>query len=640
MGYKILIVEDQFIEANDLQITLTAAGHVVTGIAKSYDHALLLVTRERPEIILLDIFLKGPLTGIDLAQYFNEENIPFIYLSANSNASTLEAAKATQPYGFLVKPFREKDLLVALDIASYRHRQNLELVRRQERQLSHSLYAIVNDNGTVINRLLLIAKAFAPFIPFNYAVIDMDISNENLKSVFCFERTGFDDYLFTSGSDFLRKYQIRTVDYQNWRSSTDKKVFGGETFEAECRENHILHTMREQCDVHSGLSIVFKVNDKPAVGLHFFSKQPNESGTELLDLVMPLESILITITENIKKQQDFQLYLSVPDKSGLVHNGENPVFNNIIGKSAGLLHILDQAIQVSPFDTTVLILGETGVGKEGLVKVIHEHSARREKPLIKINCAAIPATLIESELFGYEKGAFTGAWEKRAGKFEQAGGGTLFLDEIGEIPMDVQTKLLRVLQEKEFERVGGRTTIKADVRIVAATNRNLHDDVAAGRFRMDLYYRINVFPIKLSPLRERKEDIPLLVDHFLKLNAKQSGRKLKHVGEKALTQLANYSWPGNIRELQHVIERHVVITETEEINRFDLPNEETNSSNDNITTKAPLSIADAERVHIMDVLAKTNGKISGLDGAAELLNVPASTLRSKMRKLGISWKYF
>ena len=239
-----------------------------------------------------------------------------------------------------------------------------------------------------------------------------------------------------------------------------------------------------------------------------------------------------------------------------VHN-----FQEIIGGSDALKYVLYKVNQIAPTDTTALILGETGTGKELIARAIHSASGRRERPLVKVNCAALPANLIESELFGHERGAFTGAFARQAGRFELANGGTLFLDEIGELPLELQAKLLRVLQDKEFERLGGSKTITVDVRLISATNRNLEHEVRAGRFRQDLWYRINVFPITLPPLRERKEDIPLLATAFVARLSKRLGRVIRKIPERAMDELQSYDWPGNIRELENVIERAVISTE-------------------------------------------------------------------------------
>ena len=294
---------------------------------------------------------------------------------------------------------------------------------------------------------------------------------------------------------------------------------------------------------------------------------------------------------------------------------------------------------VSGSDSTVLVLGETGTGKELVARAIHNKSPRKGKSMIKVNCAALPANLIESELFGHERGSFTGAIERRIGKFELAGGGTIFLDEIGEMPLELQVKLLRVLQEKEIERIGGRTTIKVDTRIIAATNRDLEKEVWEGRFRSDLYYRLNIFPIPLPPLRERKEDIPLLASHFINKLAKKTGKKIEAVSNKVLDELIRYDWPGNIREMEHLIERSMLLTTGTTISHIDLPSPRTTplpTAPANVPLK---TIDEIERDHILAIIKYCGGQASGPGGAAEILGVPNSTLHSKMKRLGIIKKH-
>jgi two-component system, NtrC family, response regulator HydG len=463
MEKKILIVEDQFVEANNLQMILEKSGYHITGIARSVPVALELIDNEVPDLVLLDIFLQGNLTGIDLAKKLNEKGIGFVYLSANSNKKTLDEAKVTKPYGFLVKPFRQKDILVMLDIAWYLHEQN---------------------------------------------------------------------------------------------------------------------------------------------------------------------------SASIKVQQEIQQH---PVDYSKVHQ-----FKDIIGSSKARKKMLDAVLIVAPSDTSVLILGESGTGKEKVAECIHEMSSKSNGPLVKINCAALPATLIESELFGHEKGAFTGAHERRIGKFEQAKGGSIFLDEIGEMPVELQSKLLRVLQEREIERIGGKDTIKIDARIIAATNKELEREVAEGRFRIDLYYRLNVFPITTPPLRERKEDIPLLAIHFIHHFNRLIGKRISGISETALQSLISYNWPGNIRELENIIERSVLMSTgavIEEVLLPDAPVPDIVSINI-ITDKSIKSIEQNERDHIIAALNKTKGKISGEGGAAELLDINVSTLNSKIKKLGIEKEHY
>ena len=308
-------------------------------------------------------------------------------------------------------------------------------------------------------------------------------------------------------------------------------------------------------------------------------------------------------------------------------------WEGIIGSSPALRSVLEDVKRVAPTDSTVLILGETGTGKELISQAIHNLSTRYGRPFIKLNCAAIPFDLLDSELFGHEKGVFTGAIAQRTGRFEMADTGTLFLDEIGDIPLALQPKLLRVLQEQEFERLGSGRTHHINVRLVAATHRDLAEMVRRGQFRSDLYYRLNVFPILLPPLRERAEDIPLLVEYFVRRFAKGAGKNIRHIGKRTLEQLKGYHWPGNIRELQNVVERAVILSETDAfvVDERWLERE----SSDSLQHEGLSALAHREVEIIEAALAKSHGRISGPSGAAAKLGIPRQTLESKIRRLGI-----
>jgi formate hydrogenlyase transcriptional activator len=304
-------------------------------------------------------------------------------------------------------------------------------------------------------------------------------------------------------------------------------------------------------------------------------------------------------------------------------------FQGIVGSSTALREVLDQIATVAPTDSTVLIEGETGTGKELIAQAIHTNSRRRDRPFVKLNCAAIPLGLLESELFGHEKGAFTGAVAQKLGRFEAADGGTLFLDEVGDLPLELQAKLLRVLQEQEFERLGSTYTRRVNVRVVAATNQDLVGLVAAKLFRMDLYYRLDVFPIALPPLRQRLEDIPILVAHFTNRYAATMAKRIERICPEALEALVRYPWPGNIRELQNFIERAVILTNDDVLRVTPLPSHAAFPAE-------PVTLADAERDHILHALRESNWVVGGLAGAAARLGVKRTTLISKMRKRGLS----
>jgi formate hydrogenlyase transcriptional activator len=309
--------------------------------------------------------------------------------------------------------------------------------------------------------------------------------------------------------------------------------------------------------------------------------------------------------------------------------GESTLFQQIIGNSPALESVLEQAQLVGPTDSTVLILGETGTGKELIARAVHSISPRCGRPFVKLNCAAIPAELLESELFGHERGAFTGAVTQRLGRFEAANGGTLFLDEIGDMPLALQAKLLRVLQEQEFERLGSTITRRADVRVVAATNRDLVALIADKQFRMDLYYRLNVFPITLPPLLERLSDIPLLVRHFVEKYGARMSKQISGISNDAMDALKRYPWPGNIRELQNFIERAVILTRGDVLELPPLPSVM-------LTKKEPVTLRESERHHLLKALDATNWVVGGPFGAAARLGMPRTTLMYKMQKHGIS----
>ncbi len=308
-------------------------------------------------------------------------------------------------------------------------------------------------------------------------------------------------------------------------------------------------------------------------------------------------------------------------------------FENIIGKSKALKRVFKKIEQVSPTNTTVLVLGETGTGKELIVRAIHNASSRHQRPLIKVNCGTLPSELIESELFGYEKGAFTGAYSKKKGRFELAHNGTIFIDEIGELPIALQPKLLRVLQEGEFEKIGGESTTQVDVRIIAATNRKLDEEAKNGNFRMDLWYRLNVFPIYVPPLRDRKEDVPLLVNYFTSKFCGELGKKIDRIPNNTMKTLKEYDWPGNVRELENVIERSVI---TSQSSTLMLSGKLESYESESFFEQRNTTLTEIEYTHICQILESTLWRVEGKNGAAKILGLHPSTLRSRMRKLGIS----
>lgn len=447
MSQNLLIVEDEFVIAQDMRMIVNSLGYGVSGVAKSAAEALDILDKEKPDLILLDIKIIGQVNGVELAKLIEKEyHIPYLYVTSYADTSTLNSVKETNPVGYVLKPFDKRDIRVALEMS----------------------FAKIAALG------------------------------------------------------------------------------------------------KPEMTVSSG--------------------------------------------------------------------GKNT--DEILGSSRSLKNALNKVAQVAPTNVTVLIYGETGTGKELFARALHNLSPRKKKPMVKVNCAALPQELIESVLFGHEKGSFTGATQKSIGKFEQADGGTIFLDEIGELPLSLQPKLLRTLQEKEIDPIGSVGTKKINVRIIAATNRNLVKEVQQGNFRADLFFRLNIFPVKVPPLRERKEDLMDLTDGFLKKFSSSMGKSVTKISARTKKEFEGYDWPGNVRELEHVIERGVIITEGDE---FDLSFKLQPMSDEGDKSTFELkSLEDMEREQIMQTLEYCKGKIRGVGGAAEILKINPNTLDARMKKLGIS----
>jgi len=646
MKEKVLIVEDQFVEADYLRMMLTKAGYPVCAIARSVSEAREIIKLEAPKLVLLDIFLKGKFTGIDLAKQLKDEHIAFIYLSANSNEEILSAAKATEPYGFLVKPFREKDLLISLEIAFYLYEQSMKARWQTEIQVQKELLHIQSTKDGWTQKALNTARALQRYLSFDCLAVKFKTLEDGRFSGFTLLRVGFDEYqvigfkelctITGQAPDKIKEILTYTPveNTAGW--------YNGDDFKDLFPRHPVKSLFAYTFGFGSNLVLPFLSAGNYFFSLNFFRRIPDGYNAEKMDwlsrLQQPLSAVMDSIAEDEKKHALAIDYVSASIEK---EKPNTTAFNldNIVGRSSALLNVMDLLNRVAPSDTSVLILGESGTGKEKIADSIHDLSPRKGQPFIKVNCAALPPALIESELFGHEKGAFTGAIAKRIGKFEQADKGSLFLDEIGELPLELQVKLLRVLQEKEIERVGARGPVKINVRIIAATNRNLEREVAEGRFRLDLYYRLNVFPIILPPLRDRMEDLPALIDHFINYYNRKAGKKISGVSDKVLKKMMAYDWPGNIRELEHLIERSILLARSSVIEDIGLPvvkEKDQPAAPQGSTIK---TMDENERDHILAVLKKCNGKIWGLGGAAEILNLPPSTLKSRMKKLGIKKAY-
>lgn len=638
-GKKVLIVEDQYIEAHDLQLILQRASYQVCGIARSYDQALEILETENPDLVLLDIMLKGKLTGIDLAKVLTSKNIGFIFISANSSSKILAQAKTTQPYGFIIKPFRGQDVLTTMEIALYRHNYSQESQIQQQICIQKKLSSISYDQNNV-EYIINLAKVLQTYLPFDY--FEAGFIEDEKYDILGLLRTKTNDYQVIDIQNLSQITNLSVHKIQDlYNESPKEDILSLNTFENLQKIYNSSSSKRliiQNFGIRSYLYLPFSIYGK-SYGLTFYSRQTDIQNTAHLELLQNLEFILCSFISKTVNGQSIQTNYNLPSntRKALI---DDTALDKIIGSSEKIIQVFDRIKKVGPSDTSVLILGESGTGKELIAESIHRISQRSDKPFIVVDCSTVPQNLAESLLFGHEKGAFSGANERRIGKFEMAAGGTIFLDEIGELPIELQVKLLRVLQQREIERVGGSGKINVDVRIIAATNRHLEEEVSAGRFRMDLYYRLHVFPITIPPLRERKDDIPELINHFIAIYGKSLGKQNAFFSKSALSQLMNYNWEGNIRELEHVVQRSLLLSNDDtEIAIADLPVKGETSKKE-FEEYAIKTINENERDYIIYILQKCKGKISGANGAAEILDIHPSTLNSRIKKLGIKMHLF
>lgn len=629
MERSILIVEDEFIVANDLAFFLEEQKFVVLGIAATVKEALSLIDKQRPYIVLLDIHLKEKLTGIDLAKKLQQMNIPFIYLSAYSNKFILEEAKKTNPYGFLVKPFREKDLRIALEIAAYRIEHSVDINKRLEKLLIDKLDDIpVCDNSEEL--LEEIAKVLQPIIPYDLLFFNFTKVLGNLK--LGVQRVGVHDYRKLGINEManilgLSGDQVKKIIKP--RNQPDQGIYEGKELDGLQSNAAFAAIVSQVFQTKSLMSLTINLGDDKKLNISFFAKKTGVFNAEKIDLIQRLNTSFSDILEN-KIQQQTKTE-SISPKEHFKGDKITGIYNNIIGNSPKLLQVLQNIKCVAPMKTSVLIMGESGTGKELFAKCIHELSPRSKGPFVPVNCGAIPENLVESTLFGHTKGAFTGAISNQVGKFEQANGGTIFLDEIGEMPLEMQVRLLRVLQENEIERIGDNKTMPIDVRIIAATNKNLEQEIEAGNFRLDLYYRLHVFPLYSPALRERKEDIPELAQYFLQKYAKKAGKSLKNLSDQTKEALLQYDYPGNIRELENIIERAVVLESGKTLTHGAWMPQKVLTTSDSVFK----TFETKQKEYIVEVLNHTNWRVSGPRGAAKILGMNEKTLFAKIKRLGI-----
>ena len=518
---------------------------------------------------------------------------------------------------------------------------------------------LLEVNNSIITKLsqdellLAVCASLQGVLPFNRSAITLYVPERDTLRIFAQNDDHVSEF-FSVGRELDRRdsHAGLAFDHQRplIRRNLDKE-----------RESSTERLLAEQ-GVRSICVAPLIVAGKSIGTLNLASNRANEYSNADGELLQEVANQVALAVENMKAYEEIRALHAKLEKENVYLREEIQSeynFREIVGSCAALREVLETAARVAPLDSTVLIYGETGTGKELIARAIHDRSSRKKRTLVKLNCSAISAGLVESELFGHMKGAFTGAFERHVGRFELADCGTLFLDEVSELPPETQVKLLRVLQEGEFEPVGSNKTIQVNVRIIAATNRNLEEWVAAGRFRSDLFYRLNVFPIELPPLRSRRSDIPLLVSFFLERFTSKFGRKIDAVDNQTMDLLMDYAWPGNIRELQNIIERAVVLSPGPVliVDPAFLPN--TNPAGDSsrnfsvVPSRAGSRVPDSrdrskatsfpslqqmERDHIVAALDRSAGVIDGPNGAARILNLHANTLRSRMNKLGIGRK--
>jgi formate hydrogenlyase transcriptional activator len=577
----VLMVDDAPANLNVLFDLLTAHGLEVS-VAEDGESALQQVDYVRPDLILLDV-LMPTMDGFTTCQRLKGRpdtcEIPIIFMSALTDTVDKVKGFALGAVDYITKPFQQEEVL-----ARIRTHLALQQLKAQLKESEERLSRIIES---AMDAILTLDQA-GHIVLFNRAA----------ERVF---RCAAGDAIGGPCKRLLSESLCRLLFEYMTDGQTKPKtpIWVPEGHSAVRADGEVF-------PVEATLSYA-QANDQP---LYTLILRDIEERKKAEAERQQLQGLTLYLQEELRGSQAAE---------------------DLIGASQGLRPVMDKVQQVAGTNASVLITGETGTGKEVIARAIHALSSRQDRIMVKLNCAAIPENLVESELFGHEKGAFTGALTRKLGRFELADQGTLFLDEVGELPLDLQVKLLRVLQEGEFERVGGTHTLKVDVRIIAATNRDLAKSAREGTFRPDLFYRLNVFPIALPPLRARKEDLPLLIHHFVREYAKKYAKRIDTVPRSVMIALLAYDWPGNVRELQHMLERAVILTRGTDL----VLEGDSLVADDRPLPSRIETLEEVERAHILRVLEATGWRVAGKAGAAELLGLPPSTLESRMRKLGI-----
>ncbi len=615
----VLLVDDN---PNNLQVlyqTLEGKGYKLL-IAKNGTDALNIIEKVYPSLVLLDIMMPG-MDGYEVCKNIksqsNLSDISIIFLSALDDVKHKVKGFSVGAVDYISKPFQADEVIARVE-THIRIRQLEHSLEKKNKQLEE-------DNALIL-----------------------DSMGEGLLGI---DKQGLITFVNTAGTKITgwQESELSGKDFHNILMHTN----------AQCQrnpleQNKVYHSLQDQLQRHTDEDIFWNKAGESFPVEYTVSSIEGEIDRSSVCVVFKniaqrkeqeqtLNHALETV-EQLKEKLQQENTLLIAESSYLqseIHSEQN--FGEIIGESTALKKVLDEVMQVALTDTTVLINGESGTGKESMARAVHQFSQRKDRPLIKVNCAAIPESLVESELFGHVKGAFTSAISDRTGHFELADKGTIFLDEIAELSMEVQVKLLRVLQEQEIQRVGSGELIKVDVRIIAATNQSLQEMVEKGLFRMDLYYRLNVFPVIMPALRDRKSDIPLLLAKFIANFSNKLNKTLIGVSDESMALLMDYNWPGNIRELQNVIERSSILSRSEIIEVDDalihisVDNGKNLSKVDSAKTSEQYkTLAENEKQYIIKILEDFSWQVGGRKGVAEILDIPSSTLRSRMKKLGIA----
>jgi PAS domain S-box-containing protein len=619
----ILVVDDHPQNTELLEAHLVPQGYEVVTAAGG-EEALTILSGHQIDLVLLDVMMPG-MSGFEVLEKIradkNTRLIPVVMVTVLKETEDRVKALETGCDDFISKPFDRHVLLAR--VKSLLRIKSLHDKVEEAHEFIESVIDTVRGPLIVLDQNLRVVTVNGSFYDF------FKVKSEETVGQSIFD-LGNGQWNIPQLRELLEKILPLNSVFNDFEVENAFKSIGPKIMHLNARRIHrkihheqlILLSMEDVTErehLKRNLEIIIEARTAELA----LAKQEAEKGRDVA------EASLSKIKQLKKQLEGEKAYLNEEIK--LEHNHEN-----IIGNSDALKYVLYKVGQIATINTTVLVLGETGTGKELVARAIHYGSPRKNRSLVKINCAALPATLIESELFGHEKGAFTGSTSRQLGRFEIADGATLFLDEIGELPLELQAKLLRVIQDGEFERLGSSHTIKVDARIIAATNRNLEEEVKEGRFREDLFYRLNVFPITMPPLRDRIEDVPLLVEYYVKKIAKRLGKTNAMVPKAMMETLMNYHWPGNVRELENILERAVIISSGPKLHMADDFNKPFACLSKSQKARGVKTLEEVEHDYIVRVLEQTHWKISGKNSAAQTLGLNRSTLRARMRKLDIS----